>query len=295
MKFITGEDFQSLCGTQISIEPFTPYELKSDIVINAWDYDFTDYDNSELVYVNIDLIKGPIKPENLNEESKNTLVFDKEVNIVDSLKKFKNPFRLVLHNNDAGFDESNLELLDIPNCKKIYTQNVLIEHEDVVPIPIGLGNSCWHYGDQTAFDNIEPSEEKTEDIFFNFTIEGGCRDVKRPDCFNKCTQLGIPWIKSLDQRSYIEKLNTYKFIISPEGNGIDCHRTWEALYLKTIPIVDKNKVTEHFSKLFPMVLVDDWNTFKLDDLNGVYEKADWSNYELLDFNKFISYIGIIWQ
>ena len=36
-----------------------------------------------------------------------------------------------------------------------------------------------------------------------------------------------------------------------------------------------------------MVLVNDWNTFSLDQLEGVYENADWSNSYLLDFDNFI--------
>ena len=36
-----------------------------------------------------------------------------------------------------------------------------------------------------------------------------------------------------------------------------------------------------------MVLVNDWNTFSLDELKGVYENADWSNSYLLDFDNFI--------
>ena len=64
------------------------------------------------------------------------------------------------------------------------------------------------------------------------------------------------------------------------------------LYLKIIPICQRNVVTEHFAKLFPIVLVDDWNVFKLSDLDGVYDSADWSNYNLLDFDNFVKYLEI---
>ena len=29
----------------------------------------------------------------------------------------------------------------------------------------------------------------------------------------------------------------FAFVASPSGNGLDCHRTWEALLLRSIPIV----------------------------------------------------------
>lgn len=285
MKYITGELFQSLCGTQLSIEEFMPFEAQDKKLINVYDYDFKNSD--KLIYINNDLIKGPIDPEHLNEESKQTLVFDKEINIFENLKKIKNRFSLILHNNDSAFEEEDLKYFTIKNLDKIYAQNVKTSHPNLIPLPIGIGNSCWPYGDLSAFDGIKVTQNKTKDIYFNFTIEGGCRDVKRPKCFNRCTELGIPWIKSKDQKEYLKDLSQYKFIISPEGNGIDCHRTWEALYLKVVPIVDRNVTTEYFSKYFPMVLIDDWNNFKLDDVLEIYESADWSNYYLLDFDLFI--------
>ena len=291
MEYITGEKFQSLCNPQISINEFMPYELDSDNLVNVYDFDF-NYDNSPLVYVNLDLIKGPIKAEDLNEESKSTLIFDKEVDLIKKLSLLKNPFSLILHNNDAAFESKDLNLLDIPNCRKIYTQNCTVEHPDIIPIPIGLGNFCWPYGDLDLLSNIKIKNNKEDFIYFNFTLEGGCRDVKRPDCYEKCKKLDIPWIENSNQSEYLNNLNNYKFIVSPEGNGIDCHRTWEALYLKVIPIVDRNYVTEYFSKLFPMVLVDDWKDFNTEGLEDIYKNADWKNYNLLDFSNFISYINL---
>lgn len=51
----------------------------------------------------------------------------------------------------------------------------------------------------------------------------------------------------------------YTFEISPHGNGLDCHRTWEALLLNTIPIVPRSPLNE-LHKQFPIVIVDDWST-----------------------------------
>ncbi len=47
------------------------------------------------------------------------------------------------------------------------------------------------------------------------------------------------------------------FVVSPQGAGMDCHRTWEALMLGCIPIVRKNALVELFQNL-PVWVVDDW-------------------------------------
>ena len=52
------------------------------------------------------------------------------------------------------------------------------------------------------------------------------------------------------------------FIASPEGNGIDCHRTWEAIYLGLIPIVNDNYLNRFFASLgLPIICTNDWNEF----------------------------------
>jgi hypothetical protein len=50
----------------------------------------------------------------------------------------------------------------------------------------------------------------------------------------------------------------FAFELSPRGNGIDCHRTWEALILKTIPIVQTSKLDPIYREL-PVAIVRDWN------------------------------------
>jgi hypothetical protein len=49
----------------------------------------------------------------------------------------------------------------------------------------------------------------------------------------------------------------YVFVLSPPGYGLDCHRTWEALVLGCIPIVQSDKRNPLFEGL-PVVTVDTW-------------------------------------
>jgi hypothetical protein len=47
------------------------------------------------------------------------------------------------------------------------------------------------------------------------------------------------------------------FVISPEGGGLDCHRTWEAILLGCIPVLKRNALSPLFDQL-PALIVDDW-------------------------------------
>jgi hypothetical protein len=55
----------------------------------------------------------------------------------------------------------------------------------------------------------------------------------------------------------------YSFVISPHGNGLDCHRTWEALCLGSIPIVKKSNISDLFDDL-PVLIIDNWFDIKED-------------------------------
>ncbi len=52
----------------------------------------------------------------------------------------------------------------------------------------------------------------------------------------------------------------FAFEASPQGNGMDCFRTWEALALGTIPIVRKSALDRLYTHHdLPVVIVKDWN------------------------------------
>jgi hypothetical protein len=76
-------------------------------------------------------------------------------------------------------------------------------------------------------------------------------------------------------RAYRKLAAQYRFIASPPGNGEDCHRTWEALYLRSVPIVIRSPMTEQFHALgLPLWLVDSY-----DELRGLQESDLEAKYE----------------
>lgn len=50
----------------------------------------------------------------------------------------------------------------------------------------------------------------------------------------------------------------FAFVISPHGNGMDCHRTWEALCLGCIPIVRTSSLNPLYEGL-PVLILSDWS------------------------------------
>ena len=54
--------------------------------------------------------------------------------------------------------------------------------------------------------------------------------------------------------NYLNNIVDHFFIFSPPGNGIDCHRTWEALYLNRVPIIYDVYKSDLFENL-PVLII----------------------------------------
>jgi hypothetical protein len=48
------------------------------------------------------------------------------------------------------------------------------------------------------------------------------------------------------------------FVISPPGNGIDCHRTWESIYLGAVPVVKRGFLADSLLAKLPILAVNEW-------------------------------------
>jgi hypothetical protein len=70
------------------------------------------------------------------------------------------------------------------------------------------------------------------------------------------------WTLVNDQRvtysSFLYNLSQSKFMICPRGNAIDCHRNWEVLYMRRVPIMKKHPYFETLFKDYPVLFVDSY-------------------------------------
>ena len=81
------------------------------------------------------------------------------------------------------------------------------------------------------------------------------------------------------------KQSEYAFVLSPHGNGLDCHRTWEALMLGCIPIVKTSPLDELFEGL-PVWIVQEWSDVTAEAMQERIEKV--SDAGDFSFSKFMS-------
>jgi hypothetical protein len=69
----------------------------------------------------------------------------------------------------------------------------------------------------------------------------------------------------LARRSMWRRRGAFAFVISPQGYGLDCHRTWEALALGHIVLISSSPFDSVYEGL-AVVPVTDWSTITADHL-----------------------------
>ena len=237
---------------------------------------------------------NPALYENIQEDNEILHVCPQALkNFVEKvLPNLKRPFILLTNNSDLTIpDDVSYEFTQITNHPLLthwFAQNCVVDHPKLTRIPIGLDYHtlaptrrqmfAWSKPEQHPWGTkIDPTfQEETLIRIQNLSKPFWNREIKayanfqflmttrygkidRLDCWNtipkdlayyeptKCIRATC-WSNMID----------YAFVLSPQGNGLDCHRTWEALCLGCIPIVKTSGLDPLFEGL-PVWIVSAWS------------------------------------
>lgn len=250
MNFITGEKIQFVCDHFVG----TVRDFRYNPNVAQYKDRFIHIDNTSIINNDPLVFCYTHLLDNIDE-------------LIKTLKYLVNTFKLIFHNSDGNFNNKHLIIFDkLPLLECIYTQNINVKHEKVFPLPIGLANSQWKHGNSKIHQEVyDISIEKSKEIYFNFNKR--TNPQKRNKCYNDIIKKGVKWNANLPYRDYLIELKRHKYAICPEGNGIDTHRFWECLYMNTIPICLKNRITEYYKQYFPIILLNDWQELDVNKLS----------------------------
>ena len=184
---------------------------------------------------------------------------------------------IVTHNSDHSINDEHLQYINNDKISKWFCQNRETSHLKLFSIPIGIANSQWPHGNQNSIKSIiENDTVKTNLVYKNFQVD--TNHGKRALCNHITNNNGILMYNNTSQEEYWDNIKKSLFVISPPGNGIDCHRIWECLYLQSVPVVKYHDAFSQFTHL-PILFIDDWNKVTVDFLRSKTE-----NYINYDFN-----------
>ncbi|RKP18471.1 hypothetical protein ROZALSC1DRAFT_29855 [Rozella allomycis CSF55] len=178
------------------------------------------------------------------------------------LQNVKEPFILITSNSDHSAPEPYQNLLSFDKLIAWFPQNADMIHEKVHPLPIGLANVIWGHGNIRLISEMSNKRKKFNErktlLYINMKLE---TDGARAALENRFRDLNN--VKILKNRipynQYLEDLIDSKFVLSPRGNGLDCHRTWEALVMGAIPIVLDSTMNAVFNNTSKVIILKSWN------------------------------------
>ena len=60
----------------------------------------------------------------------------------------------------------------------------------------------------------------------------------------------------MSARQFLHEMGRHRFVLSPRGNGLDAHRTWETMLVGAIPIVRHSPLHPLYDRLPVLVVAD---------------------------------------
>ena len=204
----------------------------------------------------------------------------------------KGPIILVSGDSDLPFSVKPI-ILENPKILHWFAQNCIIEHPKVTPIPIGLdyhtvATQDHHWSPKMSpktqekqlkeFAGIEPNRSRRDHrAYGNFLL-----NISRGNRRSAYEQ--IPKELMIYEHGFVIRPITWwkqastAFTVSPHGNGLDCHRTWETLALGGIPIVQSSSLDKLYEGL-PVLIVKEWSEVSKELLEQTIEKFHLRKFE----------------
>jgi len=201
----------------------------------------------------------------------------------------KKDLTIVTHNSDHCLydgptnDPNGINVQKLTCWKLWFGQNSY--SKNVTPIPIGFENIRWEksFGPKTRL----LYEARESEFFPTKTVYLNCNKNRSPgarhECYNSVKQMNFVSVDqpNLTYQQYLNRIKEHKFVLSPRGNGLDCHRTWEILMMRRVPIIKREGCMERLYKNIPVLFIDEWSDLNKLNLEKLYKEFSFDNQDYL--------------
>ena len=162
---------------------------------------------------------------------------------------------------------------------RLFAINAVEETEKIRAIPLGLENFSRNINGRLKdyFGSLDsPSERpRTRNVFTAFepennpSVRGPLVELLRGSRFG--------WSRRrMSPEQYREAVSESMFVLSPPGRGLDCHRTWEAIYLGAVPVVLEGSLPPGLLHDLPIHAVSSYEHFlnlSHSDMAGLFQEV----------------------
>ena len=224
------------------------------------------------------------------------------------IKEKGNKCILIIANGDITFDDNLLSLCP-DNVYHIFATNTNCYNNKVTPIPIGveidilpsrpnhgiINDGIFHKKKYLLDPSLLKQIPKKEKLISNFRVNTNpyFRNIIKKICDE---QINIDTYDEISFEDFGTYTMSYLGVISPRGNGIECIRTYETLYLGGIPIVvgdssDYIAINEKIYKNLPVVFINNYERLKdFEFIKNEIEKVKNNSRESLNYSYWVDLI-----
>ena len=147
------------------------------------------------------------------------------------------------------------------NVACISAVNAITHNDKVIPAPYGVQRRMNPSDDRieqlTQYMEHVPSKPRN----LLYVSHNESSNVKRMGI--KSLFYDKDWAEVNEQRVpyniFLYNLSGSKFMICPVGNAIDCHRNWEVLYMRRVPIMTRDPYLQKLFENYPVLFVDKYS------------------------------------
>lgn len=255
----------------------------------------TDKNYLTLFIDNIRLYKRKI--QNVKPSDKlyvNSLM--EENDLLELCSKFPDKkFVIFTGHEDTPIDEFIFDKIP-ENVLSINAVNALSFGGKVNPIPYGIQRKLnLNDNRQDLLLSFMNNDEEIQEylLYVNHSVHTNPRErsgIKELFISNSWSKVET---KFVSYEQYLRALKKSKFMICPIGNAIDCHRNWECIYMKRVPVMKKNAYLEYLLKDYPVLFINDYSEITEELLISnqyLFDEMQKVNLDYLDIQVFYDII-----
>ena len=167
---------------------------------------------------------------------------------------------------DTPIDEYIFDAIP-ENVLCISAVNAVAHGGKVIPAPYGLQRAMNPNDDRietmTKYSEIANTQKSDMNTWLLYISHNEKSHLDRFGIKEHFDRYYWDWVRVDRERCIIYEhflgtISLSKFVLCPRGNAIDCHRNWEVLYMRRVPVMKRDPYFETLFKGYPVLFVDSY-------------------------------------
>ena len=183
-------------------------------------------------------------------------------NLLDLCSNFPD-MRFIIFTNleDTPIDDAIFDCIP-DNVLRICAVNAVANGGKVVPAPYGVQRKM-HRNDDRIEKLVKVINDSqighTENLLYVSHNESSHESRKGTKAMFADKSWATVDVERVEYGKFLRNLSNHQFMLCPRGNAIDCHRNWEVVYMRRVPIMMRDEYLQTLFKDYPVLWVDDFS------------------------------------